>query len=456
MAFAKTLQQRETLNILGADPPYDITLPSGAESDEFNPVGVRNAGQNPVTVNFISTGPDMFWNAETGTATMNRSVSIQPDQDALWVFWPETGRGWVPYSASGGTADRTSWQGLWTPKEHILNQQVRDGAWLAIANKTTSDRPAPQLTGEPQFISGLGDNPSWVTDTENASQVLSGFRVTIGNPGVPPAVVRGFRVWIPVVDPAVTYSAWLVRDPTGTPIFDILLPSFEANEAGWLDVPIQGDVVADGTIFDLILATRNEATPNQFSYPWDYKTKSGDPDEKEAWHQDGGSELRINHVDNNDVDRQTDLETVAAGDTIQIAGTTYTVLGVDQQLDHVRFQVEPATRVAENTYTFTFTVFQTAPVTYVRIDNHYQSVAGVSGLFGTTDHASLAVNDNAYGVDVLLQDAAISADWDIQASLDIVGFGGGGAGVSGGSGSYNEDPATATGNFLADFEIITA
>ena len=50
------------------------------------------------------------------------------------------------------TADVMLWKGEWVQQEYLAYDTVRDGSWLMIANKTTTDRPAPQASGDPVYI----------------------------------------------------------------------------------------------------------------------------------------------------------------------------------------------------------------------------------------------------------------------------------------------------------------
>ena len=305
------------------------------------------------------------------------------------------------------------WRGQWTPQQYRICDQVLDDGWLAIANKTTEDRPAPQPQGNPVWLSGLGDTPAWSTPSDTATSVMTGQRVTMDTT----RIFTAWRVWFPVADSTVEYSLLFIRDPLGAEIVNVEFSGFVASETGWRTVTIQPFFVSNGEVFDVLLITHALTTPTQWGSTWDYKRKndSGISD-GEIWHHSNGSTMRIAHLDDGDTDRSTDLEALNPGDSVSAGGTEWDILSTTHNADHVVLSVSPTTRLQENTYTFTFTTYTTAPITYVRIANHYLSNPNVKGFFDNGyDPEQLTLDDDAYGVDVQIQDMVASPDWELQA-----------------------------------------
>ena len=306
------------------------------------------------------------------------------------------------------------WKGSWQPGSYTECSQVVDNGWLSIANKTTSDRPQPQPQGSPFWMSGLGDTPAWATPSDTASQIVTGQRITLPTD----RLMVGWRASFPVADPSVEYSVYTVEDPLGARIPNVVLSSFVPTQTGWQTVAIQAALLADGNVYDLLLVTNALSTPTQWSADWDYKRKndSGISD-GEIWHHSNGRDMRVAHIDKDDNDQQTQLEALNPGDKISGGGVEWDILLVTLNADHVLLEVSPASRAQENTYTFTFTTYGTAPITYERINNHYLSDANIRGFFSSSgyDPATITLDDDCYGIDLQEQNVVLSPDWDIQA-----------------------------------------
>ena len=376
--------------------------------------------------------------------TVRLLTSDGPAQVAVWNGFPELQLGDIiecrrspndyDLLLVGGGAlnpsvlyDFMKWRDVWTPGSYTRFDTVYDNGWAMVANKSTTDRAAPQPTGDPFWVSGLGDSPAWDIQSSTVSSILSGQRYTSLTGGY----LDGARLWIPEVNPLVSYSVYLVLDPTGTPIFDPLLTNLQPGSTGWLELNLSERLLRPGITFDLIVNSQSETGASQWSGPWDYKRSNGDPGEKEIYHQSagGGSEMRINYVDNDETDRSTELTALQIGDEIEGGGITWEILDIDPQVDHIRFQVSPAQRIAsEAVYTFTFTTYAPTPIQYVRILNHYVAVPEVQGLYSESGYSGITPDQNAYGIDIRVQGAVVSEDWDLLAhSEDVIGGPGGGA-----------------------------
>ncbi|GAG03508.1 unnamed protein product, partial [marine sediment metagenome] len=126
------------------------------------------------------------------------------------------------------------WQNVWVQKEYNPHETVRDGEWTMVANKTTTDRPAPQPTAAPEWLSELSDAPAWTDDSDSAGVVITGQRYLFEA-----GFLTGMRVWIPVADGNQEYEVWLIEGPTGpAPIFTQLAARFAAQAVGWQEVNI--------------------------------------------------------------------------------------------------------------------------------------------------------------------------------------------------------------------------
>lgn len=287
---------------------------------------------------------------------------------------------------------------------------VLDAGWAMVANKSTEDRPAPQPQGEPYWILDQVGAPTWVLQSANVSNLIVGQRYTAQRSGYLTAV----RFDRAEATPTVEHSLWVVTDPTGMPGSQKIVGPVVPDNTGWVVFPQGALFVLSGQVFDAFLMSQAISVPSSFAGTWDYKRSNGNPSSKEIWHQSagGGLEMRINHIDDDDADRQVDLEKLVVGDQIEGGSGNWTITAVDHQLDHVRFNVDPAERITEGKYLFTFTTYAPQPIAYNRADNHYAGDARVQGFYSETGYANIMLDEHAYGVDVQVQDAFISPDWD--------------------------------------------
>lgn len=309
--------------------------------------------------------------------------------------------------------DRARPRGIWTPGRYRRNDMVLDSGWMMVAKRDTEERPAPQPIGQPFWVSGLGDTPGWNTQNATTSIILSGQRYTWNVVGY----VVGARAWIP--DTSQQYQMLLIRDPAGIPI-QWWGERFTPGSTGWRTVNVERHLVESGQVADFFLVAREgSATFSSFTGFYTYKRTNGNPSSGEIWHQSsgGGNEMRVHHDDKNSVDLELQLESLAVGDTISGGGIDWDITSTDHQGSHVRFGVTPATRAQEGDYTFTFESIDPATLNYVQIANHYLSVPSVQGLLSTdqTPPGLITPDENAYGVDLQVQEAVLPEDWQAYA-----------------------------------------
>lgn len=292
---------------------------------------------------------------------------------------------------------------------------VRDDVWTMVAKvPQTQEYPYPQPTGSRFWISGL-DVEDFTQDSILGPQLICGQRYYH---------TSNFQGWITGVrfghfgDSFAFYDLWIVNDPTGPNPTIAQIASSVTPGAGpqWVTVPVAPSIIAEGATFDVVLLTRNTGgTPSSFQANYDYKQSSGTPGQGEIYHQGNAIEMRIHHDDDDDIDRQAQLEALTPGDKITAGSQTWEIIGVDQRGSHVRFDVTPATRIAENKYLFTFEESPTATIEYGNVPNHYSGFASVDGFFSTTGYENIVIDQDAYNVDLEIQQADVSADWALVA-----------------------------------------
>lgn len=316
------------------------------------------------------------------------------------------------------------WKGNWQATEYRKNHVVLDGDWTMIANKTTTDRAAPQGIGPKYWASALGDTPAWAQNSASVAQLIVGARYTFTDA----RFLYTGRYWI-VYDPNITYEVWLVTDPLGNPHYNNILaeftPTSDMNDT-WLSIPLGQDLVPPGSVVDLLMVIRTKETENTFAYDWDYQRVNGDPASGVIAHQSGGGEMRVHQEDDGATDRTTDLDNIAPGSTINAGGIDWSVQAASKTGSVYTFLVQPVTRAAAGTYTVTFKWYGAQAIAYDHIVDHYQAVAEIQGIKieGGGYPADVVLDDDAYGVDIEIQDALISPDWELVSFAGAGGVGG--------------------------------
>lgn len=314
------------------------------------------------------------------------------------------------------------WKGNWVQQDYETFEQVNDNGWLMIANKPTSERPAPQYSGDPFYlfpaILDAANNPT-------AKQVIYGQRYTFGIGGY----LTGYRVDTVVGN---HYRVYSVKDPTGSPVFG-LLSSFTANATGWNEIHITPMIILSGTSFEILVAVfEPDPAPTTFQGNWNYLTpKNVTAPTTGVINQSDDSRdlLKIYKTDSDAVDRSAELATLELGDIISALGQQWAIQAIADQGTYINFAVAPSTQASpDGVALFTFEVTLPVPITYNFNSDYWISDPEVQGFLGVdTDYSGVVYDNTQYGIDILLQEATISADWDLQAYSSGGSSGSGGA-----------------------------
>jgi len=319
-----------------------------------------------------------------------------------------------------------SWRGFWQPQTvYERNDMSRQGNWLGVANKQTTDAIQPTLVGEPSWRSGLDDAPPWETNSDSSAMYVVGQRYSV----VADGVVTAVRLWAETTPDPLSYAVWLVINPETSPQYYNLVPEFSpfAGETGqWLYYSIPSMVVRVGDVYDMVKIIRSLTQSSSWTANWNYAARTGNPGIGAAY-QDGDV-ISFNYIDADSTNRQAQLLAVIPGDRITFNNVTYSVIAVDQNPGSVSISVSPQVSQPDALYPFTFTKFAESVINFATIADYYASVANVQGFENPGQWApDLPKNENAYGVDVYAQGASASPDWDILAVT-------GGSGGTGGGG----------------------
>lgn len=303
---------------------------------------------------------------------------------------------------------RTRWMGPWVAGDYVAKDQVIDGGWLMIANKDTGERPAPQQVGEP-YYEYSGTSP---TGQLTAKTLSVGQRYTLPTGGW----VTGYRVY-QITDNE--YRVYVVRDPDGAAeVSEILW--FTGSEDGWREFGVEPIVVVAGEVFEFyVTIAQPDPTPTTWAGDWNYTTpnNNGTPAAGDVLHANKSlGILRVDDDDDGGTDRSAELLALTAGDTISTQGVTWVIQSAPTDGgSYVEFAIAPATQApSDGVSPFVFQTMTATPMTTVSDPGYWSGDASVGGFY-SIDGAPPVVTDEQYGVDVMFQDALVSADWDFQA-----------------------------------------
>lgn len=320
------------------------------------------------------------------------------------------------------------WAGVWadpSPGFYEANQVVRDGLWTMIANKQTQSPAAPHPTGNPEW--DLPDAPTWATN-QNQSVVQSGREWDVLNP----VELKGYEVW--GLDDSVntTYRVWTYLHPTGSPdeIQFAILPVPAINAGGWQIIGAVNSIITIGTTIGIILEAVTTSATTQITGTWrrqDNGNNINQPDPQYWRTRNDESNLRISNTDTSSNDRQAELLTIGAGSVVTIVDgndadrwmkwrvnadpTTQStsVLWQDLTYEGNGPNGEP---VVNRFCAITADIPTIAQTQYVQLTGG-NPLPNTRGLLAFDGVAQTGVENDAFGVRILVDTYNTSPDWDL-------------------------------------------
>ena len=326
---------------------------------------------------------------------------------------------------SGITWDANYFRG----KEVPALTMAPDSGWLMMSNKTTSDGAAPQPIGDelPVFRGTL------VPEQDEAKTVTIGMAITATQDGY----VTGYEV------DTVAGQTYEVFSVNGAGQINQLI-TFDAGITGVARFSINTLFLLAGSELS-IFATTTDPNPDPvtFSGPWNYITPGGgggpaqDPLPGEILHADRAQQvIKVHKINNDATDFSFPLGALTAGDTFQTQGLTWIIQQITDEGAFITFQVLPAVQApSDGVGTFIFETVAATPITTSRDvdywdDESLPNVRGLKVIDGNWEDATPTAD--AFGINLIVQDADISPDWDYMNSA-------GGAGGASNTGNRVED-----------------
>ncbi len=375
-------------------------------------IGLANTGMYPNARYWRVVG------VETGAN--EQSLDLRLYSDAVYGYSPST----EPREINPVIKDADDaypWHGEWDDdreQPYARGSIVRDDAYLMVANRQTTDKPAPQPYGGREWVFGIYDNPTMAQVSENENYIVRGMRVTMPEAGF----VGGVGVLLPSDDANQLYELWFVLNPlSSTDRKPSFIAAFDGSVADGPISLVRGlSILPAGTVFDVLLTmTRNDLVETTFGAEWQYEHKNGTADSEKIRHHSGGGSMSIHFQPKSGPNQGANLQTLEPGDTITAGGQTWTI----QEILTIRgssidVSVSPSVRISEDEYDFLFTQFQPAPIEFLRDSGYWSSDPDVTGLRGDSLRGVIET-DTAFGVDVEIQRAIISEEWDFMTMTSL-------------------------------------
>ena len=353
-----------------------------------------------------------------------------PGYDDGLYMWD--GTQWV--RIGGNTGGSMTWKNLWVPGSYRTGDTVRDGEWTMVANKDTTDRPAPQPTGVQAWT--IPDSPVWATNS-HLGVVYSGQRYQFTGGG---GWMQGVRVWAPTLTADTHYRVVMTdnTDPNFPQVTIIDNPVL--TQGNWHIVGVGEKLIPTGSDIIIYLDALNSGSDTTVTGGWAYSgTSNAGAPGAQSWNRRTQQDtVRIDKTDLDSTDRTTELLSMVVGTNIQMVQTnnnlayyTYQVttapVEVGGDTGYIEYGVVLTDAGADIEVLSPTTMTATVPVAqntdYVQLNSHWNpqpfpnvTVTGFLQYDGVTQPGN---EDNAFGIDILLTEASVSSDWDLLAKSTL-------------------------------------
>jgi hypothetical protein len=287
---------------------------------------------------------------------------------------------------------------------------VRDGEWTMVANKDTTDQPAPQPVGDAYY--GYEDGNE-VSTSVTAKQVIYGSRVETTKRGF----LNGYRLKVVAGN---EYTVFTVENPLTTPISNEI-NSFTAGTTGWVYFNITPVLLNEGVHFDLgVRVVVPDLSPVEVTKNFNYSTPKNPttPALGAIIHaNDEPSLMQCSNQDSDGGDVSAVWINLAVGDILEGAGGSWSVQHKTNQGTYWDIHVAPASNGSPALGTaFVIQTNAASTISYGIENDYWLTQENVLGFFGQdVGYINVLTDENAYMIDLKIQDASISEDWDVLA-----------------------------------------
>ncbi|RLA01907.1 MAG: hypothetical protein DRQ47_07475, partial [Gammaproteobacteria bacterium] len=330
---------------------------------------------------------------------------------------------------------KMQWQGLWVDGTYVVNDVVRDGAWTMVANATTTDRPAPQEIGEADIQPNT--DTIWAKNNTHTGMVQMRHKYVTTEPGW----LQSLRIRAAFWDKGVISKITLVNNTTSS-VTVINNPILKNDD--WTLLALDNVPLPSGTDFEIWYDYYNSDALALVTGGWTSNDATGIPAAQHFNIDDltNPTVIEISHTDLDSDNRGTELDGVVVNSIIHINETGDTKRSVEVNVDVIDTAAPSSTKYTVSLIQNgsgdvrddkTCTIAIDVPITQPSVFNYNTDywLAG-SPVFGQPDWATVsselyfdgvlqADTNDAYGIELIFQEASVSADWEMLAVSNLQG-----------------------------------
>ena len=323
--------------------------------------------------------------------------------------------------------EHVKWLYPWVDGEYPKSTMTRIADYTAISNKQTSDYPVPVQVGSPEF---LMDGATFATQSNVSSVGVFHLYEFIES-----GEIRELRIYIPAVGANIDYTV-IAADITNpnAPTTNITKP-INLTAGQWNTIALTNNLVLQGTRLLVELSALNSSSTTPVTGGWSYGgVDNNNLPLPQSWNRNNqDSVVRINIIDLDSVNRETELLGMIEGTTITFVETlnpanfiTYTTVGAPFDAgDSVTYDVIVSDIGGAIPLGVTTTMNAAVPIpssTSYSVDAGFWSGNQPSFAVVTAalefDGAQQPSNEtNGFGIDISFQRLSQSEDWDIVSIL---------------------------------------
>lgn len=344
-------------------------------------------------------------------------------------------------AAIAENSGKVQWKNVWAEGTYDKHDMVIDGDWTMIANTTTSERAGPQAIGDPDQTPTEDTTFATASDTSVVKMV---HNYTVTESGW----INSINVRVPNWDLDSVSRVTLVNVTTGES--RVIENPILADDA-WVTVVNTNVFLTTGDVFEVWFEFYNSTAASSIDGGWLSEIATGVPANASFKINSATvpTTLSIDHDDLDAVDRSSELDGVVANSIITIVETADPSRNIELEVvsvntvpaSYTEYTVSVISLGSKNirtgrTCTVQIDVPITQPSEYSVNADYYLGVANQPS-FGTVvtrlyyDGVQQADVNDAYGIQVVFQEALISDDWDVVATSSNGGGSGGGGGGGG-------------------------
>jgi len=327
------------------------------------------------------------------------------------------------------------WKGVWENGTYNKGDLVFDDGWLMIANKTTTERAAPQPSGDPEV--SYPSTPPWTTPYDTfAGVVWTGMIYSFTKAGW----LSEVAVYVPELTDDTYYRFLFIKFDNDGNILEantLEEPVLRADE--WTTLAVGSRLILPGENWGIVIDALNSGSSTPVTGGWNYQGTGGGGPTTSGWNTNPGrSILRIDKTDLDTTDRTTELLGMVPGTVVQFTNTlaptnseTYSIdtqptdngtfisWGVSLQSISGSLPIgEPATMDAEVPVPLD-TKYVEAPAYYP--GTPAPTFAMVQGYKRLNGEVQPGTENYAYGMVIKFQEASASDDWEVLAASETGG-----------------------------------